>query len=147
MHRFIPRLLLAACFILGTGLAHSQTGAADDSLYKAFGEKAGLATLMDDFVKRLVADKRIGSFFKDSNQPHLAQQLTEQLCMLSGGPCIYRGVPMKDAHADMDISKADFNALVEVLQVSMEAKGIPFAAQNRMLARLAPMHREVVTKR
>ena len=54
---------------------------------------------------------------------------------------------MKDVHADMDITKADFNALVEVLQVSMEAKGIPFGAQNRMLARLAPMHREVVTVR
>lgn len=155
MHRFIPRLLLATSFALAAGLAHSQTNAptqsttnaADDNLYKAFGEKAGLTTLMDDFVKRLVADKRIGSFFKDSNQAHLAQQLTEQLCMLSGGPCTYRGVPMKDAHADMDISKADFNALVEVLQVSMDAKGIPFGVQNRMLARLAPMHREVVTKR
>ncbi|MFM8900089.1 MAG: group I truncated hemoglobin [Burkholderiales bacterium] len=151
MHRFIPRLLLAACFTLGASLAHSQTNsplrAADDRLYQAFGETAGLTALMDDFVKRLVADKRIGSFFKDSNQAHLAQQLTEQLCMLSGGPCTYRGVPMKDAHADMDISKADFNALVEVLQVSMDAKGIPFAVQNRMLARLAPMHREVMTKR
>lgn len=151
MHRLIAKLLLVSCFTLGASLAHSQINSpprvADDSLYQAFGEKAGITTLMDDFVKRLVADKRIGSFFKDSNQAHLAQQLTEQLCMLSGGPCTYRGVPMKDAHADMDISKADFNALVEVLQVSMDAKGIPFTAQNRMLARLAPMHREVVTKR
>jgi hemoglobin len=155
MPRFIPMVLLAACSTLGTGLAQSQTSASttarpaatDDSLYRAFGEKAGLTALMDDFVKRLVADKRIGAFFKVTNQAHLAEQLTDQLCMLSGGPCVYRGVPMKDAHADMDITKADFNALVEVLQVSMEAKGIPFGAQNRMLARLAPMHREVVTVR
>jgi hemoglobin len=155
MPRFITGVLVATCFTLGTGLAHSQStstpivrsAATDDSLYKAFGEKAGLSALMEDFVKRLVADKRIGAFFKDTNQAHLAEQLTDQLCMLSGGPCVYRGVPMKDAHADMDITKADFNALVEVLQVSMEAKGIPFGAQNRMLARLAPMHREVVTVR
>ncbi len=147
MHHFIPSLLLATCFIFGHGLASAQPAAADDSLYKTFGEKAGLTALMDDFVKRLVADKRIGSFFKDTNQPNLAQQLTEQLCMLSGGPCVYRGAPMKDVHADMDITKGDFNALVEVLQVSMDAKGIPFGAQNRLLARLAPMHREVVTKR
>jgi hemoglobin len=147
MQRFISPLLLAACFILGHGLASAQTTPADDSLYQAFGEKAGLTTLMDDFVKRLVLDKRIGSFFKDTNQANLAQQLTDQLCMLSGGPCVYRGAPMKDVHADMDITKGHFNALVEVLQVSMDAKGIPFAVQNRMLARLAPMHREVVTVR
>lgn len=147
MPRFIPSLLLVTCFTLGAGLSSAQPAAADDSLYKAFGEKAGLAALMDDFVKRLVVDKRIGAFFKDTNQNHLTQQLTEQLCMLSGGPCVYRGVPMKDVHADMDITKADFNALVEVLQVSMDAKGIPFGVQNRMLARLAPMHREVVTVR
>lgn len=154
MHRFISSVLVATCFTLGAGLANSQTNAttsaqptADDSLYKAFGEKAGLNALMDDFVKRLVADKRIGSFFKDTNQANLAQQLTDQLCMLSGGPCVYRGAPMKDVHADMDITKGDFNALVEVLQASMDAKGIPFTVQNRMLARLAPMHREVVTGR
>jgi hemoglobin len=154
MHRIVSSLLLATCFTLGASLANSQTNpptraqpAADDSLYKALGEKAGLTSLMDDFVKRLMSDARIGSFFKDTNPTHLAQQLTEQLCMLSGGPCTYRGVPMKEAHADMDITKADFNALVEALQASMEAKGLPFGVQNRLLARLAPMHREVVTVR
>jgi hemoglobin len=53
---------------------------------------------------------------------------------------------MKVVHAEMDISKADFNALVEVLQHSMDAKGIPFSVQNRMLAKLAPMHRDMVNR-
>jgi hemoglobin len=47
----------------------------------------------------------------------------------------------------MDINKGHFNALVEVLQVSMDAQGIPFAQQNRLLALLAPMHRDVITIR
>lgn len=51
---------------------------------------------------------------------------------------------MKLAHAEMDIDKAHFNALVEVLQKSMSARGIPFSAQNRMLALLAPMHRDII---
>jgi hemoglobin len=33
---------------------------------------------------------------------------------------------------------------VEVLQASMDAQHLPFATQNRLLARLAPMHREIV---
>ena len=51
---------------------------------------------------------------------------------------------MKKPHSGVDITVADFNALVEVLQQSMDAQGIPFGAQNRLLAKLAPMHREIV---
>ena len=70
--------------------------------------------------------------------------LAQQFCVVSGGGCTYTGLPMDRAHHDMDISKGDFNALVEVLQASMDAQHVPFAAQNRLLARLAPMHREIV---
>ena len=49
------------------------------------------------------------------------------------------------AHESLDIRKGDFNALVEVLQQSMDAQGIPFRAQNQLLAQLAYMHRDVVT--
>ena len=101
---------------------------------------------MDDFVLRLKADKRTAPFFEKSNLSELARGLTEQLCMLSGGPCKYTGASMKKVHDDLDIRRRDFNALVEVLQDTMDAKGIPFSAQNRMLALLAPMHRDVVTK-
>jgi hemoglobin len=52
---------------------------------------------------------------------------------------------MGPMHESLEIRHRDFNALVEVLQQSMAARGIPFEAQNRMLARLAPMHREIIT--
>jgi hemoglobin len=51
---------------------------------------------------------------------------------------------MKRTHAGMDINAANFNALVEVLQESMDARGIAFSDQNRLLAKLAPMHREII---
>lgn len=116
-------------------------------LYQAFGEQTGIRALMDDFVVRLKADPRIGDQFKETNVDNLAKSLTDQLCQLSGGPCVYKGPDMKTSHADRDITRAHFNALVEVLQQSMNAKGIPFARQNQMLALLAPMHRDTVTVR
>jgi hemoglobin len=85
-------------------------------LYQAFGEQAGIRSLMDDFVLRLRADARIGEQFKETNLDNLAKQLSDQLCQLSGGPCVYKGADMKTAHADMDVTRAHFNALVEVLQ-------------------------------
>lgn len=126
-------------------LALSGTArAADDSLYQAWGGKPGIRAVMDDFVARLPADARIGRRFQGVNAEHLAGQLTEQLCELAGGPCKYQGPDMRTTHDGMEIRKSDFNALVEVLQLAMAAKGIAFADQNRMLAKLAPMHREMV---
>jgi hypothetical protein len=43
--------------LLGTAPV-TRVSAADDGLYVAFGEKAGLAALMDDFVDRLAIDSR-----------------------------------------------------------------------------------------
>ena len=53
---------------------------------------------------------------------------------------------MKETHAAFAIDKADFNALVEDLQIAMDRRGVPFRAQNKLLAILAPMHREVITR-
>lgn len=151
MKTWITPSLLAVCLSLAAVGAQAQSSAAPaaaatSSLYLAFGERAGIAALMDDFVLRLKADKRMAPFFEKTNMPELARSLTDQLCMVSGGPCKYAGPTMKQSHADLDIGRRDFNALVEVLQDSMSAKGIAFGDQNRMLALLAPMHRDVVTR-
>ncbi len=134
----------AAAQLVATKVAYKVPAHADDSLFRALGGQAGIARITDDFVPRLVADRRIGEFFKHANQQHLKDMLALQFCEVSGGGCVYTGIPMKTAHQDMDIAKGDFNALVEVLQFSMEAQGIPFTTQNRLLARLAPMHRDIV---
>lgn len=116
-------------------------------LYQALGELPGLRALMDDTVQRLRADPRIGEQFKDANLGNLAKQLADQACQLAGGPCVYKGPDMKEAHANMDVKRSDFNALVEVLQQSMDARGIAFTRQNQLLALFAPMHRDVVNTR
>lgn len=128
-------------------LAAAAAAPADDSLFQAWGGRTGIQAVMDDFFTQLQADPRTGPFFKDSERKHLVKQLSDQFCQVSGGPCVYDGPTMAEAHGALTISKADFNALVEVLQLSMDAKGIPFGAQNRMLARLAPMHRDIINLR
>jgi hemoglobin len=146
MRRFALTLALACASFFFYGAAIAQTTAGDAALYRAFGEKAGIRALTEHFYDRLKSDARTALFFKDTNRDHVVEQLTEQLCQLSGGPCVYKGAPMDKVHRDLEIGKRDFNALVEVLQDSMDAKGIAFRDQNRMLALLAPMHRDIVTK-
>ena len=146
MKKSLISLAIAASTLLMAGSSFSQQMAEKtDQLYKAFGEKAGLVSLMDDFMIRLLADPRTGPHFRPANQQRVKEQLVDQFCELGGGPCVYKGADMKSAHANLDIKKSDFNALVEVLQVSMDAKGIPFRKQNEMLALLAPMNRDIIT--
>ena len=143
----LTSLAAAAASLLIAGAALAQPAPPSDQLYQAFGEKAGLVSLMDDFMTRLLADPRTGPHFKPANQQHVKEQLVEQFCALGGGPCVYKGADMKTAHAELDIRKSDFHALVEVLQHSMDARGIAFTRQNQMLALLAPMHRDTITVR
>ena len=137
-------LMTSSLLVAGSAFAQQLTPK-DDQLYKAFGEKAGLVALMDDFMVRLLADPRTGPHFQPANQQRVKEQLVDQFCALSGGPCVYKGADMKSSHSNLEIKKSDFHALVEVLQVSMDAKGIAFRKQGEMLALLAPMHRDIIT--
>lgn len=117
-----------------------------EGVYNAFHGREGIARIMDDFVPRIVADPRIGHRFKDTNLDRLKLMLTAQVCYLVGGPCTYEGRDMDEVHKGLDLTNADFNALAEDLQISMDKEKVPFAAQNRLLTKLAPMQRVIVDK-
>jgi hemoglobin len=119
---------------------------ADESLYARLGGQAALETVVDGLLQRATRDPRIQDFFKETNLRHLRTQLVEQLCAAAGGPCRYEGETMKNAHAAMGLRTAHFNALVEDLQDALDAAGVPFALQGELLALLAPMHRDIVTR-
>jgi hemoglobin len=115
-------------------------------VFKQFGEEAGLVKLMDVFMDRMLADSRMRPFFENADQARVKKHLVEQFCVILGGPCNYSGRDMKSSHAALGIDRANFNALVEDLQWAMNKQGIPFRAQNKLLAKLAPMHRDIETK-
>ena len=139
---FWPAAALIALF-LASPVAGAQP--ADATLYQHLGEKPGITRLMDDFVSGLTTDARTAPFFAKTNLKHLKEQLVDQICQVSGGPCQYGGADMKTAHAELDIRKGDFNALVEVLERAMDHQGVAFSDQRQLLARLAPLHRDVIT--
>ena len=57
--------LAATAALLASGVTFAQAAPANDQLYKAFGEKAGLVLLMDDFVD-LVGNILTGANFSAS---------------------------------------------------------------------------------
>ena len=119
---------------------------AEDALFVDLGGQAGIDRIVDASVENYLADDRIKSIFDESNMDRVRAQFKVQFCQIAGGPCQYTGHNMAEAHRGLKLTNADFNAVVEDLQDAMDKVGVPFATQNRFLARLAPMQRHVVTK-
>jgi hemoglobin len=115
-------------------------------MFEAFHGQAGIDRIVDDLVARNIKDPRIADIFKASDLARLRRTLKEQLCYILGGGCAYTGRDMKLSHADQGLTYSDFAALVENLQAAMKTEGVPFRVQNRLLARFAPMHRDMIER-
>ena len=147
-------LALSSTLVLGACATGSSTDKAAikasagnaDFIYRGLGERIGIDRLVDTFMTLLLADQRVGTSLNDADIPHLKQKLSEQFCKLGGGPCAYTGKSMAEIHDGLNITSTQFYALVEDLQIAMERNGIGTPVQNQLLAKLAPMFRDVVTK-
>ena len=120
--------------------------APNEAALAPYGGYAGLGKITHDFVERVQKNPRISSFFKDADIDRLEGMLTDQFCDVLGGGCKYAGKSMKESHQDMKVATADFNALAEDLQDALTAAKVPTYQQNKLIAKLAPMHRDVVTR-
>ncbi len=136
------RLALAAACWLGLAMASSHAA----TLYDDLGGEPGIHAIVEQSVQRWLADPRIASTFADSNMDRLRHFLAQQFCTVADGPCTYTGHSMAAAHRGLDLDQAKFNALTEDLQDAMTAVGVGFHTQNRLIAKLAPMQRDVVTR-
>ncbi|MAK61202.1 MAG: group 1 truncated hemoglobin [Ponticaulis sp.] len=112
----------------------------------AFGGKEGIDRLVENFSDRIIADPRIEGIFRARDDVRFRRTLKEHFCYLLGAGCDYTGMDMERAHVDHGITEAEFNAVVQNLQLAMNDAGIPFRMQNKFLAVLAPMQRSIVTR-
>lgn len=136
--RFLPLmllLLLSAC---------AQQPPKNDSLYRDLGERAGITRIVEGMLLKIARDERIVERFRNIDIQRLRDKLIEQFCVEAGGPCVYTGDTMAESHKGQNVSRSDFNALVEDLIAAMDEQGISVPVQNRLIARLAPMRPEVI---
>ena len=154
MRLLAPRLAAAAGLVGLLGLAACNNSMHDNMamndtmpakpLYDRLGGKPAITAVVDDFVANVAADTRINGYFAHADIPHLKMELVDQICQGSGGPCVYTGKSMKDAHKGMGITTAAFNALVEDLQKSLNKFNVPAKEQDDLLAVLGPMKPDIV---
>lgn len=117
-----------------------------EKLMTSFGGQSGIRAIAERTIELSEADPRISAIFVSHDTVRLKRTLFEQFCYLLGGGCEYSGRDMTEAHRGLGLRVSDLNALVENLQKAMRERHVPFAAQNRLLSKLAPMSEAVIAR-
>src|SRR5262245_44453121 len=130
----------------------AQSKMMEKSLYERLGGKKAITAVVDEFVGRVAADKRINAFFgQTASDPKRLKafkgNLVDQICQASGGPCKYMGKDMKAAHMGMGVSGADFDALVEDLVGALDHFKVGPHEKDQLLGALGPMKGDIVEKK
>jgi hemoglobin len=132
-------LTLATVFFASSAFAQT-------SLYADLGGDKGLTKIVAGAIKRWEQNPALAEAFKNADTERLEKMLVLQFCSITGGGCKYDGGDMKTVHERMGVDTRQFNALAEDLQISLAENGVANSTQNRLIALLAPMKRDVVTK-
>jgi hemoglobin len=136
--------VLIACAVLALSACSGMNMKKDANLYDRLGGKPAITAVVDDFVANVAADKRINARFANANIDRLKQMLVAQICAGTGGPCSYTGRDMQSAHKGMNISDAEFGALVEDLVATLDKFKVPAKEKQELLAVLGPMKPAIV---
>jgi hemoglobin len=115
------------------------------------GEKA-VRAVVKDFVAAAAADPKV-NFLRDGKYKlddkgveKLQQQLVELVSAVGGGPLKYTGKEMKEAHAGMKITDAEFDALAGHLIAVLKKYDVPQAEADELVKAVAGTRKDIVEK-
>jgi len=114
------------------------------TLFERIGGKAALATVVDEFYRRVVGDKLLAPFFEGTDMArqrgHQAAFLTQAL----GGPANYSGKVMSAAHAGRGIQKQHFGAVAGHLAATLRWAGVSEPELGTIMATAAGLEDSIV---
>jgi hemoglobin len=151
MKKSVCGVCLLAGMLVGTSSIGVRGQANEKSLYDRLGGSPAITAVVDEFVSRVAADRRINAYFAAtaSDPARLTSfkgKLVDQICQASGGSCKYMGKNMKAAHTGMGVTTADFNALVEDLVDALDKFKVGQHEKDQLLGALGPMKTDIVEK-
>ena len=132
------------------GAASAQDGQMKKSLYDRLGGYNAVAAVVDDFVVRLVTDKQFERFFaghSTDSKKRIRQHIVDQLCAAAGGPCVYTGRTMKDSHAGLGITEAEWDAAAKHLVATLDKFKVPEQEKTELLAFVTSLKADIVEKK
>jgi hemoglobin len=115
-----------------------QTG--KPSLYDRLGGVYSIATVVDDFIDRIMVDPRLNANPLVDEAHHRVPPagfkylVTEMVCWAAGGPQRYTGKSMVDSHAHLKITNKEWEAFLDDLQQTLDKFKVPAKEQAELKA-------------
>ena len=145
-------VLLFSIFALTLGASSNVVAEDEASLYDRLGGVYAIATVVDDFIERLLvndtlnANKAIAHARENVPKAGLKFHVTAMLCQVAGGPEVYSGRSMIDAHAHLGITEAEWDAMVVDFKATLDKFNVPEKEQGEIFALVGPTKEHIVTK-
>lgn len=148
--RYAIVMLILLSFLIVSSVS-AQEEAAEASLYERLGGIYSIATVVDEFMERLLVNDILNAnpIIKDARdkvpKAGLKFRVCALICQLTGGPEVYNGRNMKDSHAHLNISNAEWDEMVRVFVETLTDFKVPEKEQNELLALVGPTKGDIVT--
>jgi hemoglobin len=110
------------------------------SLYDRLGGVYSIATVVDDFINRIMVDARLNANpLVDEAHHRLAPAgfkylVTEMVCWATGGPQKYTGKSMVEAHGHLKITSDEWEAFLDDFQQTLDKFKVPAKEQAELKA-------------
>jgi hemoglobin len=110
------------------------------TLYNRLGGIYNIATVVDDFIDRVMDDPRLNANPRVDEAHHRVAPagfkflVTEMVGWASGGPQQYSGRPMGDSHRDLMITEGEWRAFMDDLQQTLDKFSVPQPEQDELKA-------------
>ena len=121
------------------------------SLYERLGGIYSIATVVDNFIDRVMVDPRLNINPRVNEAHHRVAPagfkflVTEMVGWASGGPQQYSGRPMAESHAHLMITPAEWRAFMDDLQQTLDTFAVPAAEQDELKAIVESTKGDIVT--
>jgi hemoglobin len=119
---------------------------AETSIYDAIGGEDALVAVVDDFYDRVLADADLAPYFAGTRMPALKGKQVEFFAAALGGPQVYQGQSMRQAHTGRGISQAAFDKVASHLTNSLTAAGVPDDLVSQIIGAVAPLADDIVAR-
>ena len=116
-------------------------------LYQRLGGYDVIAAVVTDMFAQMAADSRLARFGagRGLDSRNRSRQLTiDQLCALTGGPCVYIGRDMKTSHAGLGITQEEWKITMELTAAALERNNVPKREKGEFLAIFESFKNEIV---
>ena len=120
------------------------------TLYERLGGVFAIATVVDDFIDRIMDDPRLNANAKVNEAHHKVTPagfkylVTEQVCEATGGPQRYTGRTMVDSHAHLEITEGEWSAFLDDFRQTLDKFNVPAAEQAELFAMVESTKGDIV---